>query len=76
MPARLALEIPPLLAACSPKLRQVSEAFFDDPRHRTAGVEAVLARLQEEDGRCIKLRERDGAAVAAFLSQASETAGR
>ncbi len=56
---------------CSRERLEAGKAFFLDPARRIDGMESQLKKVTEQVGDCLGLREREGATVAAYLSEFS-----
>jgi aminopeptidase N len=73
--AFLASRVPPEFAAyfpfycggCSEQRFAAAKKFFGEPAHRVDGTDENLAKVGEQINDCVSLREREGAAVAAYL---------
>jgi len=61
---------------CSTERLEAARRFFTAPDHLVDGTEAQLAKVAERVGDCVRLREREGAAVAAYLKGERSTASR
>ena len=74
---KIASRIPPEQVAfmpfyasgCSAQRLEAARAFFSQPEHSAMGTEKTLAKVGDQVGDCIDLREREGAAVADYLSE-------
>jgi aminopeptidase N len=81
--AAIASKVPPMFMVYMPSLAQgcvmsrleAAKVFFADPAHVVAGTEQELAKVADAVKSCSGLREREGAAVAAYL-RSSGGAGR
>ena len=73
--AKIASRIPPEQVAfmpfyasgCSAQRLEAARVFFSQPEHSAMGTEKTLAKVTDQVGDCIGLREREGAAVADYL---------
>ncbi len=54
---------------CSTARIEAARKFFAEPQHSVAGTDRDLAKVTDQVHDCASLREREGKAVAAFLSQ-------
>ncbi|HEY3157055.1 MAG TPA: ERAP1-like C-terminal domain-containing protein, partial [Candidatus Eisenbacteria bacterium] len=54
---------------CSVKRLEAAKAFFAGPPHAVPGTDKELAKVADQVKDCAGLREREGAVVAAYLSQ-------
>ncbi len=69
--------IPPFVRAflpfaaggCSAERWRKAEAFFAEPDHRAPGIEQQIAQVGEGVAACVRLREREGEAVARWLAK-------
>jgi hypothetical protein len=74
IPPMFQVYMPYFGAGCSAERLAAAEAFFDpEGEHHAPGQEKELAKVRESTLHCIGLREREGAAVAAWLG---DLAGR
>ena len=73
---RLAARLPPPIAAaalpyfaagCSAERLAAARSFFAEPAHNLTGTDVGLAKVGEMVESCVALRDREGAAVAAYL---------
>ena len=61
--------------ACEqPKLDQTN-AFYSAPEHTVPGMDVELKKVMEAGGDCVKLRAREGPAVARYLMQVGQGSG-
>jgi hypothetical protein len=56
-----------LTTGCSRERLAEIESFFAMPEHRPIGIESTLAQQVSMISDCVALREREGAAVSAYL---------
>jgi aminopeptidase N len=56
-----------LAGGCSMERLAAARAFFSDPAHSPVGTDVELARVAEEVGDCVALRERAAPSVARYL---------
>ena len=61
--------MPALAGGCSAERLAAAQEFFSTPERKTPGTQRGLARVTDQVKDCVGLREREGAAVAAFLNQ-------
>ncbi len=59
--------LPAALSACSDDVLQSEIAFFGDERRKSDGFAVTLQRVTDDVHGCLSLRNREGAAVAAYL---------
>jgi hypothetical protein len=59
--------MPGFAAGCSDQRLARARAFFAQPAHRVPGTDRQLHKVAEQVGDCVRLRAREGAAVAAYL---------
>lgn len=59
--------MPVYASGCSAERLEAARLFFSDPEHSSPAIEIQLAKVAEGVNDCIGLREREGAAVAAYL---------
>jgi alanyl aminopeptidase len=73
----IAKRIPPILmpflpmaaGGCSAERLEQGKQFFATPGHRAQGTDRQLARVADQVHDCLRLREREGAAVAAYFQK-------
>ena len=63
-----------IAGGCSAEQLARVQAFFAAPGHSVSGTERQLANVADQVHDCLRLREREGAAVAAFLKEGGATA--
>jgi alanyl aminopeptidase len=61
--------MPHAAGGCSLARAEKGRAFFSDPAHAAPGMEKEIAKMTEAAKDCAALREREGAAVAAYLKR-------
>jgi alanyl aminopeptidase len=61
--------LPRVAVGCSAERLARVQAFFAAPGHSVPGTERTLANVADQVHDCLRLREREGAAVAAFLKE-------
>lgn len=66
-PARSLIYLPFFASGCSADRLKKALDFFSEPSHRQPGIEVELRKLEEGVFRCVRLREREGRAVAEYL---------
>ena len=59
--------LPSLGGGCSEERLAIAREFFGDPAHSVTGTASALRRTEDATMDCIRLREREGGSVAAFL---------
>jgi len=59
--------LPMMGGGCSEERLKATEAFFSDPARNIPGVDKTLERVADVVHGCISLRQREGAAVGAYL---------
>ncbi|HTQ78945.1 MAG TPA: ERAP1-like C-terminal domain-containing protein, partial [Thermoanaerobaculia bacterium] len=59
--------LPALTGGCSAGRMEQVRKFFSEPTHSVAGTERQLAAVTDQMSGCLRLRQRESAAVAAFL---------
>jgi len=73
----ISTKIPPMYVAflpgyaggCSVQRLEAAKTFFAGPPHAVPGTEKELAKVADQVNDCAGLRQREGAVVAAYLSQ-------
>jgi aminopeptidase N len=76
-------KIPPVYApfvvylgfACEQPALDRASSFYAAPEHSAPGMEVELKKMLEAGGDCVKLRAREGPAVARFLTQTAQGIG-
>ena len=66
--------LPFIGAGCSAERWRKTEAFFAAPARQVPGVQQQLAEVGDEVAGCLRLREREGAAVERWLAAAAARA--
>jgi hypothetical protein len=61
--------LPFFAGGCDAGRIEDARRFFTDPAHDAPGVKVSLAKVSDAVGDCIRLREREGGAVTAYLTQ-------
>ena len=61
--------MPFIAGGCSAERLAAAQEFFNAPDRQAPGTQRGLARVTDQVKDCVGLREREGAAVAAFLTQ-------
>jgi alanyl aminopeptidase len=69
VPPMFMVFMPDLARGCSLERLEAARTFFADPAHSVAGSEMELAKTADEVKDCAGLRQREGAVVAAYLTQ-------
>ncbi len=67
VPPMFASFMPVFAGGCSAERLATAQAFFGDPARATDAASKQLAKVSEQVNDCVGLREREGAAVAAYL---------
>jgi alanyl aminopeptidase len=67
IPEMFAIYLPYFASGCSRERLAAAEVFFSEPSHSVKGQEKEMAKVAESVNDCVSLREREGAAVAAYL---------
>jgi hypothetical protein len=60
--------MPDLAGGCSLERLEAAKKFFADPAHAVSGSELELAKTEDQVKDCAGLRQREGASVAAYLT--------
>ena len=76
-------KIPPVYApfvvylgfACEQPALDRANSFYAAPEHSAPGMDVELKKMLEAGGDCVKLRAREGPAVARFLTQMAQGSG-
>jgi hypothetical protein len=76
-------KIPPVYApfvvyvsfSCEQAKLDQANAFYSAPEHSTPGMDVELKKMIETGGDCVKLRAREGPAVARYLMQVGQGSG-
>ena len=76
-------KIPPVYApfvvylgfACEQPALDRANSFYAAPEHSAPGMDVELKKMLEAGGDCVKLRAREGPAVARFLTQTAQGIG-
>jgi hypothetical protein len=63
--------MPDMAGGCSLERLEAAKKFFADPAHAVSGSEQELAKTADQVKDCAGLRQREGAAVAAYLTSFS-----
>jgi alanyl aminopeptidase len=61
--------MPFVASGCSAERLAAAQEFFAQPAHQAPGTEEQLAKVADQVNDCVGLREREGAAVAAYLER-------
>jgi len=69
LPPQFAGFLPRFASGCEPRRLEEAKRFFADPAHTAQGTTNTLAQVADEVNDCADLRQREGAAVSAFLSR-------
>lgn len=67
VPPEFTSYFPYFVSGCSEQRLEAARKFFADPAHQVDGTEASLTKVSDQISDCVNLREREGAAVAAYL---------
>jgi hypothetical protein len=73
-PAIVASYMPYFAGGCSAERLAAAQRFFAEPEHNVEGTDNNMAKVADQATDCVNLREREGAAVADFLSRQSRPA--
>lgn len=74
-PAVFASYLPYFAGGCSEERLAAARGFFSRPEHNVEGTDNSMAKVTEQVLDCVNLREREGAAVADYLSRFSRRTG-
>jgi cytosol alanyl aminopeptidase len=66
--------LPYYASGCEAERVEAAREFFGKPEHRAPGTETTLAKVADQVGDCVRLREREGEAVRRYLEQPLEAA--
>jgi hypothetical protein len=69
IPAEFTSFFPYFAGGCEPERLEAAAKFFGDPQRDTPATRVSLAKVTDAVGDCARLREREAASVAAFLTQ-------
>jgi len=69
IPALYAIYLPWFAEGCDLTRMEAARAFFSEPAHLPAGTEAELLKMAASVEECAGLREREGAALRAYLRE-------
>ena len=75
IPAEFATYLPFFASGCSEERLKNAQAFFADPKHHVSGQEVQLAEVTDQVEDCLRLREREGTAMAGYLETSSHASG-
>lgn len=67
--------MPFIASGCSAERLARAKEFFANEEHRGPGTENTLAKVSDQVGDCVRLRAREGSAVAAYLRGLAPAAG-
>jgi hypothetical protein len=67
-PVMLSL-LPRLASGCSQDRLERARAFFSQPPHRVGGTDVQMAKVADQVGDCVRLREREAHRVRAYLQE-------
>jgi hypothetical protein len=67
LPAEMQSMFPYFVSGCERQRLDAAKKFFEEPAHRVDGTDATLAKVTAQIGDCLSLRQREGAAVTAYL---------
>ena len=68
MPPQFASFMPFVASGCERERLDAATKFFSDPQHIVQGTSTTMARVTDQVMDCVGLRQREGAAVTAWLS--------
>ncbi|HEV7517581.1 MAG TPA: M1 family metallopeptidase, partial [Thermoanaerobaculia bacterium] len=74
LPPILMSALPLAAGGCSAERLELGKQFFAAPGHSVPGTAAQLANIADQVHDCLRLREREGAAVAAYLTASAAAA--
>jgi alanyl aminopeptidase len=69
IPPDVAAFLPQFADGCSEERLERAKVFFADPAHQVEGTPKELAKVADSVMNCVRLRQREGAAVAEFLKK-------
>jgi len=69
MPPMYMAYMPFFVSGCSQERLAVAEAYFAEPEHNAPGTGKNMLKVTEQVMDCVNLREREGPAVADYLSK-------
>jgi alanyl aminopeptidase len=58
-------------SGCSSQRLEAAKAFFAEPAHNRPGLDKEVAKVADQVGDCVDLRQREGPAVESYLKQLS-----
>jgi len=73
IPAEFASFMPFFATGCSEERLQHARTFFADPKHQVSGQDVQLAEVTDQVNDCVRLREREGEAMTAYLDATSRS---
>jgi aminopeptidase N len=73
IPKEFATFLPFFASGCSEERLQNARTFFADPRHQAPGQEVQLSEVTDQVEDCLRLREREGNAMASYLEATART---
>ena len=69
IPPMFVVYMPAFAGGCSSGRLEAARKFFAEASHSVAGTEKELAKVADQVNDCVGLREREGAAVSAYLNE-------
>jgi alanyl aminopeptidase len=70
LPVEFQAYFPFFVSGCEQQRLDAAKKFFAEPAHKVDGTDRNLEKVASQIGDCLNLREREGAAVAAYLKAA------
>jgi hypothetical protein len=70
LPVEFQSYFPYMVSGCEQQRLDAAKKFFSEPAHKVDGTERSLEKVASGITDCLNLREREGAAVAAYLKAA------
>ena len=67
--------LPYLAGGCSAERLEAATAFFGESAHQIGGAERNMAKVADQVSDCVNLRNREGDAVASYLSRLARANG-
>ena len=71
LPPDFAGFLPFVAGGCEPARLEAAKTFFAEPAHSVQGTARTMAQVTDQVSDCVRLREREGAAVKRYLTDAS-----
>jgi hypothetical protein len=70
LPVEFQAYMPMMVSGCEQQRLDAAKKFFAEPAHKVDGTDRTMEKVASQIGDCLNLREREGAAVAAYLKAA------